>query len=68
MTVNLTEGSVWQFIRQPGFILAILNFCIGLVWMAVILPLDAPDEPGHLQSIMQVPSQPHVHYEWLCSA
>jgi 4-amino-4-deoxy-L-arabinose transferase-like glycosyltransferase len=65
MTVNSTEWSVWQFMRQPGFILAILNFCIGLVWIAVILPLDAPDEPGHLQAIMQVRNQyilPEIHY------
>jgi hypothetical protein len=65
MTVNSTERRIWKFIRQPGLILAILNFCIGLVWIVVIQPLDAPDEPGHLQAIMQVRKQhiiPEVHY------
>jgi small subunit ribosomal protein S36 len=56
---------VRRFVRQPGFILAAINFCIGLVWMVVIPPLDAPDEPGHLQAIMQVRKQhilPEAHY------
>jgi 4-amino-4-deoxy-L-arabinose transferase-like glycosyltransferase len=56
---------VRRFVRQPGFILAAINFCLGLVWMAVIQPLDAPDEPGHVQAIMQVRKQhilPEVHY------
>jgi len=54
------------FVRQPGFILAVINFCLGLVWMAVIRPLDAPDEPGHLQAIMQVRKQhilPEMHLQ-----
>jgi 4-amino-4-deoxy-L-arabinose transferase-like glycosyltransferase len=54
------------FVRQPGFILAVINLCLGLVWMAVIRPLDAPDEPGHLQAIMQVRKQhilPEMHLQ-----
>jgi 4-amino-4-deoxy-L-arabinose transferase-like glycosyltransferase len=46
--------TIGRLIRQPGFILAVVNFCVGLVWMTVILPLDAPDSPAHLQAIMQV--------------
>jgi 4-amino-4-deoxy-L-arabinose transferase-like glycosyltransferase len=56
---------VGRFVRQPGLILAVTNFCIGLVWMFVIQPLDAPDEPGHLHAIMQVRKQhilPEIHY------
>lgn len=58
--------AICRFISQPGFILAVINFCVGLVWMAVILPLDAPDEPGHLQAIMQVRKQhilPEMHLQ-----
>jgi 4-amino-4-deoxy-L-arabinose transferase-like glycosyltransferase len=54
-----------RLIRQPGFVLALVNFCLGLVWMVVIRPLDAPDEPAHLQAVMQVRTQhilPEVHY------
>jgi 4-amino-4-deoxy-L-arabinose transferase-like glycosyltransferase len=59
------QDTMARFIRQPGFILAAINFCIGLVWMAVIRPLDALDEPAHLQAIMQVRKQhilPEIHY------
>ena len=65
MTIESTQRVLGRFVRQPGLILAAVNFCLGLVWMAVILPLDAPDEPGHLQAIMQVRKQyilPEVHY------
>jgi hypothetical protein len=54
-----------DFIRQPGFILAAVNFCLGLVWMSVIRPLDAPDEPAHLEAIMQVRKEhklPEIHF------
>ncbi len=54
-----------DFIGQPGFILAAINFCLGLVWMSVIPPLDAPDEPAHLEAIMQVRKEhklPEVHF------
>jgi 4-amino-4-deoxy-L-arabinose transferase-like glycosyltransferase len=59
------QDTIRRFVRQPGLILAVINFCLGLVWMAVIQPLDAPDEPGHLQAIMQVRKQhivPEIHY------
>jgi 4-amino-4-deoxy-L-arabinose transferase-like glycosyltransferase len=65
MTANSHGKTIGQFIRQPGFILAATNFCIGLLWMAVIPPLDALDEPAHLQAIMQVRKQhilPEIHY------
>src|SRR5580704_11003962 len=65
MTTNSGQNTIGQIIRQPGLILAAINFCLGLVWMAVIQPMDAPDEPGHLQAIMQVRKQyilPEIHY------
>ena len=61
----MNPGTIGDFIRQPGFILALISFCIGLVWVVVIPPLDALDEPAHLQAIMQVRKQhilPEIHY------
>jgi 4-amino-4-deoxy-L-arabinose transferase-like glycosyltransferase len=61
----LNPRTIADFIRQPGFILSLINFCIGLVWVVVIPPLDALDEPAHLQAIMQVRKQhilPEIHY------
>jgi 4-amino-4-deoxy-L-arabinose transferase-like glycosyltransferase len=54
-----------HFIRQPGLILAAISFLVGLLWMTVMQPLDALDEPAHLQAIMQVRKQhilPEIHY------
>jgi 4-amino-4-deoxy-L-arabinose transferase-like glycosyltransferase len=65
MTANSTTARIGHFIRQPGFILALISYLVGLVWMAVIPPLDALDEPAHLQAIMQVRKQhiiPEIHY------
>jgi 4-amino-4-deoxy-L-arabinose transferase-like glycosyltransferase len=66
MTAGASRHAIGNFVRQPGFVLAVINFCVGLVWTAVILPLDAPDEPGHLQAIMQVRKQhilPEMHLQ-----
>lgn len=66
MTTNANRRAVGRFIRQPGLILAAINFSIGLLWMTVVNPLDAPDEPGHLGAIMQVRKQhilPEIHYD-----
>src|SRR4030095_15029784 len=65
MSGDSTHHAIGRFIRQPGLILAIISFLLGLVWLSVIQPLDAPDEPGHLQAIMQVRKQhmvPEVHF------
>lgn len=65
MTMASARNPIRRFIRQPGFILAAINFCLGLVWMTVIRPLDAPDEPAHLEAIMQVRKDhklPEVHF------
>src|SRR5215469_12273589 len=65
MTTASARHPIRNFIRQPGFILAAINFCLGLVWMTVIQRLDAPDEPAHLQAIMQVRKEhrlPEVHF------
>jgi 4-amino-4-deoxy-L-arabinose transferase-like glycosyltransferase len=65
MTTASARDLIKHFIRQPGFILAAINFCLGLVWMTVIQRLDAPDEPAHLQAIMQVRKEhklPEVHF------
>jgi hypothetical protein len=65
MRANSTRKKIGHFIRQPGFILALISFLVGLLWMRVIRPLDALDEPAHLQAIMQVRKQhilPEIHY------
>jgi 4-amino-4-deoxy-L-arabinose transferase-like glycosyltransferase len=65
MTTASARHPIRHFIRQPGFILAAINFCLGLIWMSVIRPLDAPDEPAHLEAIMQVRKEhklPEVHF------
>jgi hypothetical protein len=65
MATNSNQDTIGRFMRQPGLILAVISFLVGLLWMAVIQPLDAPDEPGHLQAIMQVRKQhiiPEIHY------
>src|SRR5436309_2764806 len=54
-------------IRHPGIVLAVFSFCLGIIWASVIRPLDAPDEPAHLQAIMQVRVGhilPEVHYDF----
>jgi hypothetical protein len=48
---NSTHQTFGVFIRQPGLVLATASFSLGLVWMAVIQPLEAPDELGHFQAI-----------------
>ena len=66
MRINSIQHPIGHFVRQPGLILAVINFSLGLVWLVVIQPLDSPDEPGHLQAIMQVRKQyivPKVHYD-----
>ena len=66
MTAGASQHAIEKLIRQPGFVLAVINFGISLVWMVVIRPLDAPDEPGHLQAIMQVRKQhilPEMHLQ-----
>jgi 4-amino-4-deoxy-L-arabinose transferase-like glycosyltransferase len=65
MTTRSNRQTVRHFTRHPGLILTTINFVLGLVWMASIQPLDAPDEPAHLQAIMQVRKEhvlPEVHY------
>jgi len=65
MTTASARHPIRHLICQPGFILAAINFCLGLVWMSVIPPLDAPDEPAHLEAIMQVRKEhklPEVHF------
>src|SRR4051794_34540781 len=52
-------------LRQPGLALAVISFGLGLVWAAAVGPLGAPDEPAHLQAVMQVRKLhilPEVHY------
>ncbi|HMA37002.1 MAG TPA: glycosyltransferase family 39 protein [Chloroflexia bacterium] len=59
-------GAVRQ--HAPGLILALLSWGLILLWVGVSKPLNAPDEPAHLQAILQVRKQhqlPEVHYEFV---
>ena len=65
MTVKFIRTRIGKFIRHPGLMLATASLLVRLVWVVVIPPLDAPDEPAHLKAIMQVRKQhilPRVHY------
>ncbi|HMA36806.1 MAG TPA: glycosyltransferase family 39 protein [Chloroflexia bacterium] len=53
--------------RQPGFAIAILSFWLGLLWVAAVRPLAAPDEPAYLQTVMQVRNEhrlPEIHFDF----
>src|SRR5947208_15743101 len=48
-----------------GLALAAGSFLLILAWAAATRPLNAPDEPAHLQAVMTVRNQhrlPEVHY------
>jgi 4-amino-4-deoxy-L-arabinose transferase-like glycosyltransferase len=65
-TVVARALALGRLIRQPGALLALLSLVLGMLWAITIKPLDAPDEPAHLQAIMQVRKQhilPEVHYD-----
>ncbi len=51
--------------RRQGLALAVSSFFLILLWTAATKPLNAPDEPAHIQAVMQVRKQlilPEVHY------
>ncbi len=52
---------------QPGVALALLTLWLGILWMVVTPPLNAPDEPAHLQAVMQVRVLhilPELHFDF----
>jgi hypothetical protein len=55
-----------RFLLRPGTIAALAALMLGLMWSAAVAPLNAPDEPAHLQAIMQVRKQgilPEIHFD-----
>jgi 4-amino-4-deoxy-L-arabinose transferase-like glycosyltransferase len=65
MMIGIARRRLGKLIRHPGLVIATVGFLVRLVWVVVIPPLDAPDEPAHLKAIMQVREQhtlPQVHY------
>lgn len=55
------------FVRQPGFVAALASLFLGIMWVAAVRPLNAPDEPAHLQAIMEARKNrrlPEVHYDF----
>jgi len=54
--------------RRPALWLFGLSFALNLVWAALNHPFAAPDEPAHLQAVMQVRVRhilPEVHYSFI---
>ncbi len=61
----LGRGRLRRWAGQPGSALAFSSFLLILLWAGVTKPLNAPDEPAHIQAVMQVRKQhilPEVHY------
>jgi 4-amino-4-deoxy-L-arabinose transferase-like glycosyltransferase len=55
-----------RFLLQPGMMAALASVMLGLMWSAAVAPLNAPDEPAHLQAVMQVRKQgilPEIHFD-----
>ncbi len=58
-------GVLPRWARQRGSALALSSFFLILLWAGVTKPLNAPDEPAHIQAVMQIRKQhilPEVHY------
>ena len=61
-----SESSLRFLTHWHGLLLLALSFGLGTLWAAAIRPLDAPDEPAHLQAIMEVRKQyrlPEIHFD-----
>lgn len=62
---------VRRFLGQQGIIVALASLLLGAIWAVAIAPLHAPDEPAHLQAIMEVRKAgrlPEIHYEFVTNA
>ena len=49
-----------------GLALALVSLWLGLMWIAAMRPLTAPDEPAYLQTVMEVRKGhllPEVHFD-----
>jgi hypothetical protein len=50
-----------------GITLALLSFWLGLIWVATVPPMNAPDEPAYLQAIMETRNKrmiPEIHFDF----
>jgi len=53
--------------KQPGLSIALITLWLNILWLVVVNPLDAPDEPSHLMAVMQVRKDnmlPEVHFDF----
>lgn len=53
--------------NKEGLALALLSFCLTLVWVITTRPLNTPDEPAHLQAIAEIQQThklPEVHVDY----
>src|SRR5687767_8674393 len=63
--LSLREGILFTTQRM-GLLLAVASVTLNLIWVAAVKPLQAPDEPAHLQAVMEVRNKliiPEVHYD-----
>ncbi|HUS14551.1 MAG TPA: glycosyltransferase family 39 protein, partial [Chloroflexia bacterium] len=61
------RGPLGRLARHPGVSLALIAWWLGVLWVAAIAPLNSPDEPAHLLTVMQVRVAhilPEVHYDF----
>ena len=66
-SLHTTRGnSLTHALVNPGTAIALISFLLTALWAFAIKPFDAPDEPAHLQSIMEVRDYhrlPEIHYD-----
>ncbi|MGA7729695.1 MAG: glycosyltransferase family 39 protein [Chloroflexia bacterium] len=65
-TFPLVKDRVALLARYGGFALSVVTFVLGIAWAFAIKPFNAPDEPMHLQAVMQMRKGyglPEVHYD-----
>lgn len=53
--------------QRMGLALAVGSFLLNALWVVAVVPLDAPDEPAHLQAVVEVRNKhilPEIHYDF----
>jgi 4-amino-4-deoxy-L-arabinose transferase-like glycosyltransferase len=53
--------------RGMGLIIALVSMWLSIIWVAVIPPMNAPDEPAYLQAVMETRNKrmlPEIHFDF----
>lgn len=64
---EIAEAHILRLSNRTGLLVTLLAASLGVVWAFAIKPLNAPDEPMHLQAVMHVRNLgtlPEVHYDF----